>query len=296
MRRCYSISSGASAPGLQRIAITIKRVPGGRVSTWFHERVEAGDVIDIGAPAGEFVVDETPDEMVMDVPRRLLFVAGGSGITPVMAILRDLERNNRLHDVVVIHAARTDEDAIFGRELAGMAGVRQIAHRDDHRDEIARRLIAHRDAHDGFLDAASLARHVPDLATREVYVCGPPPLIDLVTAVATAAGAPVHHERFVAPSPRSPAPAINDNTAAPVAIRLRGRSLAVAGTAPLLAELERAGERPAHGCRIGICNTCRCRKVSGTVEDLRTGAVSSAPDEDIRLCVSRARSDLELAL
>jgi ferredoxin len=70
----------------------------------------------------------------------------------------------------------------------------------------------------------------------------------------------------------------------------------VAGTAPLLGELERAGERPPHGCRMGICNSCRCHKTSGTVEDLVTGAVSSEPDQEIRLCVSIARSDLELAL
>jgi ferredoxin len=77
---------------------------------------------------------------------------------------------------------------------------------------------------------------------------------------------------------------------------LRGRSVAVDGTGPLLGELERAGERPPHGCRMGICNTCRCHKQSGTVEDLLTGAVSSEPDQEIRLCVSIARSDLELAL
>jgi ferredoxin len=85
---------------------------------------------------------------------------------------------------------------------------------------------------------------------------------------------------------------------APVAVRLAAsaRTVAAAGPGTLLEQLERAGERPAYGCRIGICQTCKCRKQSGVVENLRTGAISSDPDEDIQLCISRARSDLELAL
>lgn len=283
-RRCYSISSGASARGARRISITIKRVPGGRVSTWFHDHVQPGDAIGIGPPAGDFVVNENGGEL--EAARRLLLVAGGSGITPVMAIVRDLDTRGARHDVVVVHAARCDADAIFGRELAELAttvpGLRLVAHRSS----------AHRR-----LDAATLARVVPDLARREVFVCGPPGLLDLVTEVATAAGVPVHHERFVAGPPATHRAPTNDNAApAPVTIRLRARTVTVSGTGPLLGELERAGERPPHGCRMGICKTCRCHKHSGTIEDLLTGAVSSDPDEEIRLCVSIARSDLELAL
>ena len=271
VHRCYSISSGPSRAGRTRIAITVKRVPGGRMSTWLHDHLRPDDTIDIGTPAGDFVVT---------TPAPLLLVAGGSGITPVMAILRDLERRAALRDVVLVHAARSDADAIFHRELAALAT-----------SEPGFRLAAHRDDVHGRLDAAAIARLVPDLPRRAVYVCGPPGLLDLVTAVATEAGVTVHHERFVAAPPAGPR-----GGAAPVTIRLRGREVAVDGSAPLLGELEQAGERPPHGCRMGICNTCRCRKQSGTVEDLRTGAISSAPDEEIRLCVSIARSDLELAL
>ena len=283
-RRCYSISSGGSGRRARRISITIKRVPGGRVSTWFHEHVHAGQTINIGPPAGDFVVGS--DELVTHVPRRLLLVAGGSGITPVMAIVRDLATRAPFHDIVVVHASRCDADAIFGCELA-----------ERSTNTPGLRLIAHRDTVHGRLDATTLARIVPDLPCREVFVCGPPGLLDLVTNAATAAGVSVHHERFVAALPASHRAPTNDNTApARVTIRLRGRSVTVAGTGPLLGELERAGERPPHGCRMGICNTCRCHKQSGTVEDLLTAVVSSEPDQEIRLCVSIARSDLELAL
>lgn len=285
-RRCYSISSGASVRRARRISITIKRVPGGLVSTWFHDRVQPGDTIDIGPPKGDFVLEDSSDELVTHVARRLLLVAGGSGITPVMAIVRDLEASHSSHDVVVVHAARCDGDAIFSRELAELATTNPRL-----------RLVAHRDSVHGRLDATTLVRLAPDLACREVFVCGPPGLFELVTEVATAAGVSVRHERFVAGLPAPHRAPMNENaTPAPVTIRLRGRSVAVGGTGPLLGELERAGERPPHGCRMGICNTCRCRKQSGTVEDLLTGAVSSEPDQEIRLCVSIARSDLELAL
>jgi len=95
VRRCYSISS---APG-ERIAITVKRVADGRVSTWVHERIQRGDVLPLGAPAGDFVVAE-------EAPGKLLLISGGSGVTPVMAILRDLAARGEVRDVVFVHCAR----------------------------------------------------------------------------------------------------------------------------------------------------------------------------------------------
>lgn len=284
VRRCYSISSGASRPGATRIAITVKRMPGGKMSTWLHDHVRRGDTLQIGEPAGDFVVG---------AGRPLLLVGGGSGMTPIIAIVRDLLARGELKTssgaarVVVVHAARSDADAIFAADLAAIESRAPGLY-----------VLAHRDTHDGRLDAAALARLVPDLRRREVFVCGPAGLMDLVTEAATAAGAPVHHERFVAAPLARTRDSQPGNGGAPAlhVIQLRGRRVAVAGTGPLLGELERAGERPPHGCRMGICNSCRCHKASGTVEDLVTGAVSSEPDQEIRLCVSVARSDLELAL
>src|SRR5204862_8345753 len=120
---------------------------------------------------------------------------------------RTLEALQALRDVVVIHTARDDRDAIFGRELATMA-----------RQHAGLRLIAHRSGTHGRLAAATLPALVPDLASRTAYVCGPPGLIELVTTVAAAAGTTVHHERFVAARPI----AANTNGAAgsaPVQIR-----------------------------------------------------------------------------
>ncbi len=275
VRRCYSVSSGASAPGRQTIEITVKRVPGGRVSTWMHEHLAVGSVVRLGTPGGEFTVD---------APAKLLLIGAGSGITPIAAIVRDLVARDAARDVIVIEAARSDADAIFAEELAELTTLRSIA-QPDTSGERGLQVIAHR----GPLDADALRSYAPDLATREVYVCGPAPVMDLVERLV---GPRVHLERFVAA-----VPARRATTAARARVHLAvsGRTVDVpAGT--LLEGLESAGERPAHGCRMGICNSCRCTKRSGTVEDLVTGAISAEPDQEIRLCVSAAHSDLELSL
>ncbi|MEO7327345.1 MAG: flavin reductase family protein, partial [Minicystis sp.] len=259
--------------------ITVKRVRGGRVSSFLHDHVSAGAVLGLGAPAGDFVLPER-------VPAKLLLLSGGSGVTPVMSLLRDLSARGAVGDVVFLHVARSAADVIFRRELSMLAerhlGLRVVLRLDD-------------DATDaGPLDEARLRRLVPDFTERETFLCGPPGMMDALTRLWESSGAlpRLRSERFVAARPATVV-----ESGAPVELRLSrsGRSVtSSAGT--LLEQLERAGERPAHGCRMGICQTCRCQKRSGTVEDLLTGAVSSEPDQEIRLCVSIARSDLDLAL
>jgi len=110
MQRCYSLSS---APGEGHVAITVKRVHGGRVSSWMHDHVRRGDVLRLGMPAGEFVLPEGAP--------KVLLLSGGSGVTPVMAILRALAQRNAVDDVVFLHAARSRRDVIFERQLAELA-------------------------------------------------------------------------------------------------------------------------------------------------------------------------------
>lgn len=281
--RCYSISS---APGEALLSITVKRVPSGRVSGWLHDRVGPGAVLGLGSAAGDFVLPERP-------PERLLLYSGGSGITPVMSILRHLSRRDAVHDVVFVHHARTRRDVIFLRELEALAarhrGLRIALRLSDQLGDAPR------------FDARWLAAVAPDFAERATFLCGPPGLMDQVERTWDAAGASalLRRERFVVPSP-SPPPAgaspASEAGQATVVLARSGRHLAVDATRPLLEQLERAGERPAHGCRMGICNTCACRKRSGTVRNLVTGAQSSRPDEEIRLCISAPESDVELAL
>lgn len=278
VRRCYSI---ASAPGQALISITVKRTPGGRVSPWMHRHLGVGDVVGLGPATGDFVLPSP-------APGRLLLVSGGSGITPVMSILRHLASVFRVHDVVFVHHARSRDDVIFGAELDTLAarhpGLRLAVCLDD--DPGATR---------GF-DEARFTALVPDWTERESFLCGPAPMMERAERLWS--DADLEHrlvrERFT-PALR---PVALANPGQPVEIDLARsrRALATHGSGSLLEELERAGERPAHGCRMGICHSCTCRKRRGTVQNLVTGEVSSEPDEDIRLCISAPLSDLELDL
>jgi ferredoxin-NADP reductase len=271
VRRCYSISS---APGDRLLSITVKRVPGGRVSGWLHDHVRPGHVIRLDPAAGDFVLPEP-------VPAGLLMLSGGSGITPVMSMLRAAV--GTVQDLTFVHHAHGTEGMIFRSELEALAerdpGLRIV-------------LCADR------FDEARLAQLVPDFAARRTFLCGPAGLMSRAAAMWAAAGASarLQMERFTLPGASPPAPEDGEVRAVDVRLARSGRTIAATTAGTLLEQLERAGERPPHGCRMGICHTCRCRKRTGTVRNLLTGVLSSEPDEEIQICVSVPRSDVELHL
>ncbi len=273
VRRCYSISS---APGDRLLSITVKRVPGGRVSGWLHERVRPGHVIRLDPPAGEFVLPEP-------APAGLLMLSGGSGITPVMAMLRALAAAGAIDDLTFVHHAHGRDDVIFRAELEALA----------ERHSGLRLVLCH-----GRFDEARLARLVPDFAARRTFLCGPAGLMARVEAMWSAHGAAarLQLERFTAAGAAPPPASDREVRAVELRLTRSGRAIAATTAGTLLEQLERAGERPPHGCRIGICHTCRCRKRTGTVRNLLTGAVSSEEDEEIQLCISVPCSDVELHL
>jgi len=272
-QRAYSISSAPGDRGT--IAITVKRQPGGRVSNFLHDRVRPGAVLGLGQAAGRFVL---PDP----VPPRLVLLSAGSGITPIMSIVRHLHARAAATDVLLVHACRDAGDAIFGAELRARARVWP-----------ALRVHFAYSAETGRLDRTRLRRLVPDCAARDGFVCGPDGFMRLVRETWREAGCEgrLRFESFGGPPVALPA-----RGSAAVSCARSGVVFRAASGRPLLAEAERAGLRPRFGCRMGICHTCVVRKLAGTVENLATGAVTSAPDETIQLCVSAARSDVTLAL
>lgn len=274
VERAYSLSSRPSA---RTIAITVKHQPGGLASTYLHNQVALGDVLTISQALGEFVL---PAEM----PAKMLLLSAGSGITPVMAMLCDLQARQYRGDVVFLHVCRTPADLIFTSQLQTISA--QFA-------ELS--LVVHYTATNGPFSPHVLATEVPDLAERSTWMCGPDALMDAVHTdwKAKALTAPLSSERFVgAPVLPSTAP----GTPVEVTLDIIAKTFTTSGVDPLLVQAERAGVSPKHGCRMGICRSCQCVKKSGTVENLQTGEISSAPNELIRLCISTARSDVTLDL
>ncbi len=323
LRRAYSISS---APGGEEIAITVKRVAEGRVSNWLHDHAHPGMLLDIGAVSGEFRLP-TPRPAGS---RKLLFLSAGSGITPVMSMLRELAATRALEhgsgsageraggpsgepgmpqtldpasetgiqEVVFVHYARSRADVIFGQELEQLAerypGLRLVLCLDDEAQAGGGGNATDTNPPRGF-DEARFAALVPDFAERDTYLCGPAPVMERVSALYAERGvsAQLRQEAFVSAPLRRPTKL---GEPARVTLERSGREVLARGPGTLLEQLERAGETPASGCRIGICHTCRCTKKSGTVQNLVTGEISSDADQEIQLCISAARSDLELSL
>jgi stearoyl-CoA 9-desaturase NADPH oxidoreductase len=278
VRRCYSISS---APSSRLLSITVKRLPDGRVSSWLHDNVKPGGVLTLQPPAGEFVLPEA-------LPDKLLMLSGGSGITPVMSMVRDLDRRRAIRDLVFVHCARSRDETIFASALEEIAeripGFRLVLFLSDDRIGVGR------------FDEEKLLGLVPDFADRYTFLCGPTALMERAERLWAEKGivARVRRERFVAAGVSNTG-SVAAGTGEIKLVR-SGQTVLAGSPGTLLEQLERGGAKPAYGCRMGICQTCKCRKKSGTVENLVTGAVSSEPDEDIQLCITLARSDLELAL
>ena len=274
--RTYSLTS---LPGRRdgRIAITVKRIPGGLVSEHLVSHARAGMLVRLAPPTGDFVLPE-----VLDAP--LLFVTAGSGVTPVMGMLRALARApGGLGDIAHVHIAPSPREAIFGRELDALA-----------RSHRRFRLHRHHDDRDGRWDVAGLDRRVPDWRQRQTWACGPAGLLDALTARFERAGLAerLHLERF---RPVAAAAGIGGEGGR-IRFLASGKEIHADGATPLLVAGEQAGALLPHGCRMGICNSCIGRLCSGAVRDLRTGDVQPADGQLVRTCVNAAAGPVELDL
>ncbi|MDP9496413.1 MAG: ferredoxin reductase [Actinomycetota bacterium] len=266
--RAYSVTSPADrADGC--ITVTVKAMPDGKVSSHLVRRARPGMVLQLDQATGEFVLP-TPR------PAKVLFVTAGSGITPVMGMLR---ATPDLADVVLVHSAPTPADVIFVSELRALAAQGRI-----------RLVVLHTDT-DGMLTTDELARLVPDLAERETWACGPTGLLDLLEQHWASAGLAdrLHTERF---RPVVVVPG-EGGTVTFTGARSGGASRFVDadGATPILDAGEAAGLLMPSGCRMGICFGCVLPLRDGAVRDLRNGEVTTAAPGDgvvVQTCVSAA--------
>jgi len=274
--RAYSLTSDPGRPD-GCIAITPKHVEEGKVSPFLLRQARPGAIVRLGGVEGGFVL---PDPL----PERLLFVSAGSGITPVMSMLRSLDRTGRLRDVVHLHSARTEDAAIFGAQL------RELDARSP-----GYRLHLRLTGSAGRLTPDHLDELCPDWARREAFVCGPAEMLDAMTARWERDGDcdRLHMERF------QPSGVVGDGErgeGGTIRFTDSGVEASSDGSQPILAAGEDAGATLPYGCRMGICHTCVGRLCSGQVRDLRTGKVSGSPGEMVRTCVNAPEGAVEIAL
>ncbi|MDN4173342.1 ferredoxin reductase [Nocardioides sp. SOB77] len=273
--RTYSLTHGPRPDGC--ISITVKAIPGGVVSNHLVHRARKGQMLQLAQAEGEFVLPQP-------VPAKLLLVTGGSGITPVIGMLRNLHSKAAAPatDIVLVHVNATESSAIFRAELRALDAAGRI------------RLVERFDDTHGLLDVAVLAELVPDLDERLSYACGPAGLLDALEAHHAERGLDLTTERF-RPVLVEAADGEGGGTVTLTGAAGSGTTLEVDGATPILDAAEQAGVLMPSGCRMGICMACVLPMREGAVRDLRNGALTVAvPGETgpqgvpIQTCVSTA--------
>lgn len=277
--RCFSPAQSQHATdGL--IEITAKLPAEAFVTRHMRDGLSIGDVVTLSQAAGEFALPAKR-------PERILLISGGSGITPVMAMLRTLCDEKHPGRISFLHYNRSAADQLYAEELQQLA--------DQHTNvELIR---CYEEGNDGELQgrfsATQLQEAVTDFAQAETFLCGPAGLMQAVQTTFADAGRldHLHQEAFTL------APLQTGSDSAEGEVRFaRSERIAENSGESLLDQAEAAGLRPEAGCRMGICYSCTCRKSAGKVRDLRSGAVSDDGEADIQLCVSVPVGDVTLDL
>lgn len=284
--RCYSISSPPTRPG--SFTITVKRVAGGVVSNWLHDTLTPGATVRAQGPRGTFL-------RPVAEARKYLFLSGGSGITPVMSMLREIADRAEVADVVFLHAGRTPQDFIFREELAWLAGrirgLRLFLLPETTGAEPSWPGLT------GRISTELMALAVPDMAERAVMCCGPAPFMAAARSIAASLGVPPGRyleESFdaaVLEPPVTEAPATATFT---VRFAKQNRTIEVGAEQTVLSGAKKAGIRIPSSCANGICGTCKSRLVSGSVDMTHAGGIRQREiDAGLFLpCCSRPLSDL----
>lgn len=298
--RSYTIASSPSIP--YSFSITVKRVPGGRVSNWLHDQMDVGHELAVHGPVGDFnCIDHTADKVLM--------LSGGVGITPLMSMTRWFFDTNAAVDLAFIHCARTPRDIIFHRELEHIFSripefrLNIVCERDN---ELNQAWAGFR----GFLSEPMLELMAPDFLDREVFCCGPTPFMSAVRRLLTQRGFDMsrYHEESFGATPvdvqedvhelAEQAEAEAEELVAAdmhcVEFASAGKSVRIQPGETVHAAASKLGLHIPKACGMGICGTCRVPLVAGEVDMEHNGGIT---DEDVAegfilSCCSRPRGNV----
>jgi ferredoxin-NADP reductase len=270
--RSYSLTSIPRRHD-KHITITVKATPEGFLSTHLVSGIKPGTIVRLAAPKGDFALPEPP-------PQKMLFVSAGSGITPLMAMLRSLSARGQIPDIVHLHSAPSADAVIFHDELRQLEAAQP-----------GYRLHLQLTREDGKLDFDHLDELVPDWRERPAWACGPTTMLDAVEGVWDAAGLSddLHTERFAI------ARTDKGGEGGVVTFAISDKTVEIDGATSLLEAGEKVGIQMPFGCRMGICQTCVLPLESGHVRDFRSGH-EHGPGDRINTCVSAASGNCTLKI
>jgi ferredoxin-NADP reductase len=272
--RAYSLTSEPNRPD-GCISITPKLVENGVVSPYLVRNGRPGAIVSLGGVEGDFVL---PDPL----PEKLLFISAGSGVTPIMSMLRELGRADELNDAVLLHSARDEADVIFGKELRHLDERFEGFHlHEQHTSSMGRMTPEHLD------------ELCPDWRERETFASGPGDMLDALTDHFEREGRldHLHMERF---QPKLTGSETGEGGC--ITFIKSDCKVQADGTKPILVEGEEAGLELPFGCREGICHTCVGTLRKGKLRDLRNGDVTGQEGETVRTCINAPEGDVEIEL
>ena len=284
--RCFSISSSPAyykKTGLIELSIRIQQQ--GRITPWIREQLASGDLVNISAAQGDFVLPVNLP--INQSAEKYLFIAGGSGITPFRSMLQQqgLNKHGAELDIHLLYYSRNNQHIVFQKEL------------EELQKEYPTITITFVDGEkEGFICSQHLQNYCPDYHQRTSYICGPTPMIQQARQVLAAldvASDKINFEFFGA------APIEMKNNEHGVVYFQASEKTVVSEkdkTSTLLDQAEAQGLTPVSGCRIGVCHQCICKKKSGIVFNTRTQKYSDTGSEEIQLCISVAQGDVVLDL
>jgi len=293
VNRTYTLSSSPdltfNTESAEEFSITVKRVNDGLASNWLFENLVEGKQISVSQPQGSFVLPYQPSG-------KLLMLSAGSGITPLMSMLRYLAQTGNRSDIVFLHYAQSENDIIFHDELNRISAKENITtHFSVENISNTSTSLSTNEIHQGRINKKQLSTIVPDVLEREIYLCGPQPFMKATVKILDQVKfkpSQLHLENFTAD--------LNAATqlgySAKLSFSSLNQSIQSSPSRTILEEAEAAGLKPASACRTGICRSCRCKKTSGTTVNLMTGEESNDAGDYILPCVSVAKTATTIEL
>ncbi len=272
-RRNYSVSSTPEEfekTGI--IRITVKRVEEGLVSNYLRSALDAGDIIHISPAGGDFVLKDTPNKS--------LFLAAGSGITPILSMIERLALDPARSETTLIYSAHNPEDIIFSERLSALSeSIPDF------------KFIPHITRSEGHLTTAAMKAYCADIQDRSLYLCGPNGFMESMNEHAVELGVPkeaIKQESFGAPSTNVTALDLDTLTDlnSQTHFSKSGKKIQSDGEKTLLELAESAGLKPKYGCRNGICHECKCTKTKGQMLNKLTGEFISEEQSQVQACIA----------
>lgn len=271
--RCFSPANSVYARNGQ-IELTLRIHAQGLVTRYLAAQAKPGLIVRLSQAEGRFALPTMR-------PERIILISGGSGVTPVMAMLRTLLDERHTGAIRFLHYAQSAQEEIYRAEVDALMAQHANLHvQRVYADATSSNALT------GYFCKEHLQAVAPDYAQAQTFLCGPAGLMQSVQNLFAAEGLSeqLHLEHFTAAS--LPNVTLDAASALGEVRFTRSERLTQNNGDTLLNQAEAAGLSPVSGCRMGICHACTCRKTSGRVRDLRSGQISDADESDIQLCVS----------